>query len=208
MTFAFILLTFKKLAFMSYVIGILFSSLLYLSSPTSITSNPAEDDINGKWIINPEDSEIKFNIQAMMLFNVEGIFTIESGSIIIKDRLLSAEVDLRIDVATVNTGNKKRDEHLKQEEFFHVDKYPYITFSSKKITRQTGDTYSVEGDLTIKDVTKEIVVAVQYKGLNEKGQIMFSGNKNINRRDYNIYYSGRGVNDTAEVYFKIIADKE
>ncbi|MBR9999275.1 MAG: YceI family protein [Cyclobacteriaceae bacterium] len=169
---------------------------------------PIQNDqqIDGIWTIVPEKSMIGFKIPVMFIFPVEGSFTGVSGTIEIGHNLLEAEVDLTIDPATIDTRNEKRDEHLRSEDFFYVEKYPEIIFSASRIAKQAVENrYTVEGELTIRDVTKTINVPVTLEEINEEGEIVFSGSKNINRREFNIDYSGRGLGDTAELDFRIVA---
>jgi polyisoprenoid-binding protein YceI len=162
-------------------------------------------DINGTWTILPEKSEFNFKIDVLFLFPVKGSFSDVKGTIKIMHDMLEVEADLVIDPASINTGNDKRDEHLRNEDFFHVEKYPEIRFSASRIEDMAGGKYTVEGELTIKDVTKTIPVPVTLEGINDQGEIVFTGSKNINRREYNIDYSGRGLGDTAELDFRIVA---
>lgn len=162
-------------------------------------------DINGTWTIVQEKSEFNFKIDVLFLFPVNGSFSDVNGTIKIMHDMLEVEADLIIDPASINTGNDKRDEHLRSEDFFHVEKYPEIRFSASRIEDlDGGNKYTVEGELTIKDVIKTINVPITLEGINEQGEIVFTGSKNINRREYNIDYSGRGLGDTAELDFRIV----
>ncbi len=184
--------------------------LLFLSVWTNDTvEQPLEESVDGEWIINSEESSIEFEIQALHLFVVKGSFSDIKGDFVIRNNFLEIDIGFSVDPSSVDTGNEKRNAHLQEEEFFYVEKYPAILFAADRITKQTEDNkYSVEGSLTIKDVTKRIVVPVNYKGINSQGQILFTGAKNINRREYHIDYTGRGVGDTAEVSFRILADRK
>lgn len=175
----------------------------------SVKQQPeVKEDVNGKWSIITEKSRFEFKIQAMHLFSVKGNFTGVTGSIEIKQNFYGIKVDLTVDPSTIDTGNDKRDDHLKHEDFFNVELYPNITFTAEKITSQAGDQkYMVEGQLTIKDISQTIKVPITFEGMNEDGHIVFSGSKNINRREYNINYSGKGVGDVAELDFIIVASR-
>jgi len=182
--------------------------LLFFSSAIPGTFNQVDEKINGKWKIIPEKSSFEFKIPVLYVFPVTGTFSGVNGTIDISRELYEVKVDLTIDPASIDTGNEKRDNHLKSEDFFNVEKYPSISFSASKISREASeDQYTVEGKLTMKDVTKDIVVPITLEGINPEGLIVFSGSKNINRREFNIDYSGRGVGDVAEVDFTIVAER-
>lgn len=182
--------------------------LLFFSNPGKGTFSQADREINGNWKIIPQKSSFEFKIPVMFVFPVTGIMTGVNGTIEIGKDLYEVKVDLTIDPSTIDTGIEKRDEHLKSEDFFHVEKYPSISFTASTISNEaTENQYSVTGDLTIKDVTREIVVPITLEGINPEGQIVFSGSKNINRREFHIDYSGRGVQDVAEVDFRIVGER-
>lgn len=167
-----------------------------------------QENVNGIWTIIPEKSRFEFKIQAMHVFNVKGAFTGVTGSVEIKQNFYGVKVDLTVDPSTVDTGNDKRDDHLRHDDFFDVELYPDITFTADKITSLAGEQkYMVEGQLTIKDVSLQIKVPVVCEGLNKDDQIVFTGSKNINRREYNVNYTGRGVGDVAELDFIIVASR-
>jgi polyisoprenoid-binding protein YceI len=183
--------------------------LLYLTVSPHGVVNQQDRDINGKWRIVQDKSGFEFKITAMFIFPVKGKFSGVNGTIEIKNDLYEIDVDLTVDPSTIDTGNEKRDDHLRSEDFFNVDTYPTISFSSSRISAQaTGNQYLVEGELTIKDITQTIQVPITFEGLNDQGEVVFSGSKNINRREFNIDYSGKGVGDVAEMDYRIVARKE
>ena len=98
----------------------------------------------------------------MMIANVKGEFTKVSGSVAYDPaNLAAAGVEATIDINTVNTREAARDADLKSANFFDVEKFPTITFKSKKVTAISGDSFNVVGDLTIRDVTKEVTLNVE-----------------------------------------------
>ena len=168
-----------------------------------------QDQVEGEWSIITEESTFEFKIPVLLLVSASGTFSDVSGTLDIKGELTGIEVTLTVDPASIDTGIDKRDKHLRSEDFFHVEKYPAITFIGNKIVPQPVDNeFTVEGKLTIKDVTREIVVPVHYHGFTEEGNIKFTGSKNINRREFDINYSGRGLGDVAELEFTIVAERK
>ena len=182
--------------------------LLFINSLPNDTLNQIDEKVNGKWRIQPDKSSLEFKIPVMFVFPVTGTFSGVHGTIEISKDLYEMKVDLTIDPKTIDTGNDKRDDHLRSEDFFYVEKYASISFSALKISHQVLENeYMVEGNLTIKDVTKAIIVPITLEGINSEGLIVFSGSKNINRQEFHIDYTGRGVQDVAEVDFTIVAER-
>ncbi len=185
----------------------LFSILFFLTTSGLDEFSLQQDQIEGEWSIITEESVFEFKIPVLLVVSASGTFSDVSGTLDIKGELTGIEVTLTVDPASVETGNDKRDKHLRSEVFFHVDRYPKITFIGNKIIPQPVDNeFTVEGNLTIKDVTREIVVPVHYHGMTDEGNIKFTGSKNINRREFNIDYTGRGLGDVAELEFTIVAE--
>ena len=183
--------------------------LFLFNTRKSTETKKNKEDLNGRWSVVTEKSEINFKITVMYLFPVSGSFSKVRGTIDIRHDLLEADADLVIDPASIDTGNEKRDAHLKSKDFFYVNQFPEIRFVSSEIEQaDPGRSYTVTGDLTIKDVTKSVNVPVTLEGINDQGEIVFTGSKNINRRDYNIDYSGRGLSDTAELEFTIVGKRD
>ncbi|RJR20271.1 MAG: polyisoprenoid-binding protein [Nitrospiraceae bacterium] len=102
------------------------------------------------------------------------------------------KIDVEIKVKSINTGVPKRDNHLRSGDFFDVAKYPLITFKSKKITHKEGGVYLVEGDFTMKDVTKTLVLPLIYLGTKDnplqEGELVagFETKLTIDRFDYHV----------------------
>lgn len=114
-----------------------------------------------KWIIDTTHSNVGFSVRHMMISNVRGNFTgIESSVEGELDNLPEAKIHFKIDVNTINTNNEDRDNHLRSDEFFSVEKYPNITFDSTEIIKTGENEYNMVGDLTIKDVTKRTTFKV------------------------------------------------
>lgn len=104
----------------------------------------------------------------------------------------SSKVAVTIQADSINTNNEGRDHHLKTPEFFDVEKFPTLTFVSKKVAKTGGTDYSVEGDLTIHGVTKPVTLSVQYLGSdNMMGADIagFSATTRIDRRDFGLTWS-------------------
>lgn len=113
------------------------------------------------WKIDPAHSSAQFVVRHMMITNVRGGFSGVQGTVVYDpDDLSSSSIDVNIDKKSLSTGDATRDTHVKSADFLDVEKYPTITFKSKKITKD-GDGLKVIGDLTIHGVTKEVALNVE-----------------------------------------------
>ena len=114
------------------------------------------------WEIDPAHTSIGFTIRHMMVSNVRGHFGKFSGTVKANEKdLTESTVEATIDVASIDTGNAKRDDHLRSPDFFDVAKHPTITFKSRKITPAGDKKWKVTGDLTMHGVTKEVTLDVE-----------------------------------------------
>ncbi|MDP8989606.1 MAG: YceI family protein [Acidobacteriota bacterium] len=112
--------------------------------------------------IDTAHSAAQFKVRHMMIANVKGGFDKVSGTVNFDPANPAASsVDASIDAATISTRDEQRDGHLKSADFLDVEKYPAITFKSKKVTSIGGDSFHVVGDLTIRDITKEVTLNVE-----------------------------------------------
>jgi polyisoprenoid-binding protein YceI len=138
--------------------------------------------------IDPVHSSIAFSVKHMMVSNVVGQFDKYEGVIMYDPKDLdTSKIDVTIETKSINTHNDKRDDHLRSAEFFDAEKFPTIKFVSKKITST-----EISGELTIKDVTKEVSVPAEISGpvKGMMGDIIgISATFRINRQDYGISYN-------------------
>jgi polyisoprenoid-binding protein YceI len=154
--------------------------------------------------------------------NVPGYFKEVSGSIQFdQENLENSSVEATINAASIFTDHEKRDGHLKSEDFFFVEKYPTITFTSKKIVPGEGDAFQIIGDLTMRGVTKEVTLDATLTGAVDLGEMMgrragFTATTKINRKDYGINWSKTldngglivGNDVTIELDIEAVADSE
>jgi polyisoprenoid-binding protein YceI len=147
------------------------------------------------WQIDPDHSNLQFKIQHLTVSNVKGTFTKAKGVVNIDSQnLADLKVDLTIDAASINTNHVKRDEHLRGPDFFDAAKFPMITFVSKKVTQAGANRLKVAGHLTIRDITREVVVDVEGPTLEVKdpgGNFRrgATGTTRINRKDFGIKWN-------------------
>ncbi|WP_159499928.1 YceI family protein [Microbacterium sp. 18062] len=117
----------------------------------------------GTWVLDPAHSEVTFSVRHMMISKVRGFFSVASATIIAPENPLEARVEATADVASIDTKDEGRDAHLRSADFFDVETYPTISFVSTGVRYDDGD-FLVDGDLTIKDVTKAVTFEVEFGG--------------------------------------------
>ena len=147
-----------------------------------------------KWSLDLSHSELGFKIKHLMISNVTGKFTkFDVKAETVGNDFSNAKLVADVDVASINTSNEQRDEHLRNADFFSVEAHPNMRFVSKEIEKIDDDTYYLYGDLTIKDTTKPVKLSVEHNGIatdpwgNVKAGFSISGK--INRKDWGINYN-------------------
>jgi polyisoprenoid-binding protein YceI len=146
------------------------------------------------WKIDSAHSEINFAVRHMMISNVRGRFEKFSGTVdFVEDNPTQSTVDVQIETASINTKEEARDTHLKSADFFNAEKYPYLTFQSKKVEVLDANHGRLTGNLTIRDVTKQVVLDVEYSGQAKNPWGMtgagFSASTAINRKDWGLTWN-------------------
>src|SRR5262249_43104646 len=146
------------------------------------------------WKIDSAHSAAGFKIKHMMVTNVRGTMTGLAGTVDLDDKdVTKSKVSATIDVATINTNEPKRDEHLRSPDFFNVAKNPKITFESKSVSGTAGN-LKVVGALTMNGVTKDVELTVEgptapVKGMGGDQRRGLTATTKINRKDFNIVWN-------------------
>ena len=118
-----------------------------------------------KWAIDPSHSEVSFKIKHLVVTTLTGKFDSFEGSLESSaEDFSNGQINFTADIAIINTGNADRDGHLKSDDFFNAEQFPKLVFQSKSFTKTGTDTYTLAGDITLRDVTKPIELAVEYGG--------------------------------------------
>ena len=145
-----------------------------------------------KWGIDPVHSEISFKIKHLMITNVRGVFKEFEASIYTTgEDFMSVEIDFWLNPSSIDTGDAKRDEHLKSPDFFDVENHKQITFTGNTYEQVDKDgSFELYGELTIKGISKQIKLDVEFGGImkdpwgNEKAGFAINGK--INRKDWGL----------------------
>jgi polyisoprenoid-binding protein YceI len=146
------------------------------------------------WKIDSAHTLASFTVRHMMISNVRGEFEKVTGTVDFNEEYpTETTVDVQIDVASINTRDSQRDQHLKSPDFFNIELYPTISFKSKRVER-TGDASArLIGDLTIKDITREVNMDVNYAGLATSPwgatSAGFTATTKINRKDWELNWN-------------------
>jgi polyisoprenoid-binding protein YceI len=142
----------------------------------------------GTWAIDPVHSSIEFSVRHLMVSKVRGRFDTFSGAIVVAEDG-TPSVTAEIAVGSIDSGNEQRDAHIKSADFFDAEKYPTATFTSTGV-RVNGDNYLVDGDFTLKGVTKPITLELEFNGTNPgmgHGEVAgFEASVVLNRKDFGI----------------------
>jgi polyisoprenoid-binding protein YceI len=148
-----------------------------------------------KWAVDPSHSEIAFKVKHLMITNVKGSFKEFDASIYTSgEDFMTSEIDFNINPASIDTGDVKRDEHLKSSDFFDVENFKQISFKGNKYEKAGNSAnYVLYGDLVIRGIKKPVKLDVEFSGVmkdpwgNEKAGFTVDGK--INRKDWGLNWN-------------------
>ena len=171
------------------------------------------------WSIDPMHSGAEFAVKHMMVSTVKGRFRSLSGAIRLDEaHPENSFVTATIDTASIDTGVDQRDEHLRSADFFEVERFPEITFRGTRVEHVEGTRWRITGELTIRDVTKEVLLDTEYEGQIKdaygKQRVAFSADTELNRKDFGLNWNGLieaggvVVSDKVRVTLNIAAVRE
>jgi len=167
------------------------------------------------WKIDPIHSEVKFKVKHLVVSTVTGQFNNFDATIVSENEdFTDAKLTFEADVNSINTNNEMRDGHLKSADFFDVENHPKMTFVSKSIKKISGNEYELNGDITIRGITKEITLKVIYngsvKGMDGSNIAAFEIYGKLNRFDFGLHWNALteagGFAVGSEVKLEILAE--
>jgi polyisoprenoid-binding protein YceI len=169
--------------------------------------------------IDPSHSTVGFKVKHLGISKVPGSFAEFTGTFTFDpSKIEDSKADAVISVKSVDTSDKKRDDHLRGEDFFAADKFPNISFKTTKIEAVIGQGFKATGDLTIRGITKPVSLDVSFTGAAKdpwgKERAAFSATTKINRKDFGLTWSkvletgGLVVGDEVEILIEIEGVKE
>jgi len=168
----------------------------------------------GTWTIDPVHSEVGFSVRHMMVSKVRGRFTKFTGELVTAENPLASAVTAEIDLASIETGAEQRDAHLRSPDFFDTENHPLMTYRSTGI-RADGDDYIVDGELTLKGVTRSVPLALELNGFGPDAyggtRAGFTATTEISRSDFGVSWNaaveggGVVVSDKVGIHLEIEA---
>ena len=171
--------------------------------------------VAGTWDIDPAHSEVGFVVRHLVVTKVRGRFADFSGSIVTAADPLESSIDISIDLNSITTNQEQRDGHLRSADFFEVETYPTMTYKASG-ARQDGDKFVLDGELTLKGVTKVVPLTFELNGIGQNpmtgGTVAgFSATASINRKDFNVTFEGvqNGiaiVSDKIDIHIEVEAN--
>jgi polyisoprenoid-binding protein YceI len=171
--------------------------------------------VAGSWTIDPVHTHVGFVIKHMMVSKVRGRFTSFSGQIITAADPLDSSVTATVEVSSIDTDNEMRDNHIRSADFFDAENHPDMAFASTKVRVEDGE-FFIDGDLTIRGITKPVTLAVETPefGPNPQGGMKagFSATTEVNRDDFGVSYNGpipgggMALGDKVQVVLDVEAD--
>ena len=149
--------------------------------------------IQTTWAIDPAHSEIQFKVKHLVITTVTGNFKEFSGWVHSGENFEDAQIHFEAHVDSINTNSEQRDAHLKGQDFFETEKFPTLSFTSTRFDKKDDTEFEMEGDLTIKGVTRKVKFSVEYAGTakdpwgNTKAGFELKGK--INRKDFGLNWN-------------------
>jgi len=147
----------------------------------------------GTWTVDAAHTNVGFVARHLMVTKVRGHFTDVDGEVRIGETPEESSVEVRIGTASIHSGQPDRDAHLRSPDFLDVEKYPDLTFKSTKVEHTGDNTLKLHGDLTVLDVTRPIVLDVEYEGLTQQApfgsRAGFSATTEIDREDWGLTWN-------------------
>lgn len=175
--------------------------------PSNQTLTGPATETASAWAIDPSHSSAEFAVKHLMISTVTGRFKGLQGDLHLDPaKPEAARVEATIDVATVHTGDEKRDAHLRSADFFHAEQHPAMTFRSKRVAANGPERAVVVGDLTIRGTTLEVPLTVTFEGRakdpwgNER--VAFTGETVLDRKAF-----GLGWNQVLEAGGVLVGDQ-
>jgi polyisoprenoid-binding protein YceI len=164
-----------------------------MDQSTIAQTSPEGAALQGDWKIDQAHTNLSFVARYLMVTKVRGRFADFDGTLHIGETPEQSWVEISIDAASIQTDNETRDEHLRSADFLAVERFPKLTFKSTRIER-TGDTsLRVTGDLTIRDVTRPVVLDAEFegtaKGMRGDTRVGFSATTEIDREEWDVMWN-------------------
>jgi polyisoprenoid-binding protein YceI len=147
----------------------------------------------GAWTIDPSHSSVEFVVRHLMVAKVRGRFSEFGGTIQVGDTPEASSVEVTISPASITTGDAGRDGHLQSADFFDVEQFPTIGFRSTAVRSVKGDRYEVDGELTVRSVSKPVTLDLEYQGSITDpfgaDKVVYSASTEIDREEWGLTWN-------------------
>ncbi len=144
-------------------------------------------------MLDKSHTEVGFIARHLMVSKVRGRFTDFEGTIVVADDPSESSVEVIIQAASINTNDENRDKHVRTNDFLSTDEFPALTFRSTKVELSSGGDWKVNGDLTVRGVTRPIVLDVQFEGVIQdpwgNQRLGFTASGEIDRNDFGVSFN-------------------
>lgn len=180
---------------------------------SSATSIDIPGYVAGTWDIDAAHTDVGFVVRHLVVTKVRGRFNDVTGHLVTAENPLESSVEVSIDLNSITTNQEMRDNHLRSADFFEAEKYPTMTYKASGV-RQSGEGFVLDGELSLKDVTKVIPLEFEFNGVSTADDFGtragFSATAQINRKDFNVNFNGvqnglAVVGDKIEIHLEIEA---
>ena len=160
---------------------------------SAVETQPSEVAARTEWKLDPSHTLVEFSAKHLMITTVKGRITEVEGTIFIDEQEpKNSTVEAKLNAASIDSRTEQRDNHLRSADFLDVEKYPEIRFKSKRIEGNKTE-FKLVGDLTIRDITREVVLDVQYEGRTKDPwggeRVGFSASGKIDRREFGLTWN-------------------
>lgn len=198
-------------ALMTLATALAVAGVTSVATAKSVAKVPAV----GNYALDPMHSSVGFEIPHLVVSTVEGKFKVFEGVVDVQGDFAKSKLAASVEIASIDTGTEKRDDHLRSADFFDAKKYSKMTFVSTAI-KGKPESFKLEGDLTIRDQKKRVVFDAKYLGAVKDGygneKIAFRATTKINRKDFGLTWNsvveaGPVVGDEVTIELKIQAAK-
>ena len=147
----------------------------------------------GTFALDASHTQVGFIARHLMVSKVRGRFTDYEGNIVVAENPADSSVEVHIKTASVNTNDEGRDNHLRSDDFFNAERYPELVFKSTKFDFVADGSWKVTGDLTVRDVTRPVVLDVEFEGVIQdpwgNQRIGFSATGELNRDEFGVSFN-------------------
>lgn len=191
-------------------------NIVSTDSTANISSIEQLDIPFGDYIIDPSHSKIGFEVTHLIISSIEGRFKNFIGSLTLEKQLSDSKVEVNVEIASIDTAENNRDNHLKSSDFFDAEKFPQMNFTSTSFAG-SPDFLKVKGKLTLKGITRDVVFDASIsKEITDpwgKKRVAISGTTQINRQDFGLSWNktieaGQVVGDQVTILIKAEAVKK